>query len=82
MGTRILPAAKARILAIWNYTEAAWGEEQADKYVRDLIEAIQRSGQNRGGWRAVQDPALRGIFFIKQAHHFIFSRNSPVATLV
>ena len=62
----------ARIFEIWNYTQSTWGEEQADKYVRDLIEAIQRTGQNRDCLRPVQDPAPRGIFFIKQAHHFIF----------
>lgn len=72
MGTRILPAAKVRIIEIWNYTEAAWNEQQADKYVRDLVEVMQRLGSKRGGWKPVLDPALKGVFFVKHAHHFIF----------
>lgn len=72
MGTRILPAAKARIIEIWNYTETTWGAQQADKYVRELVEAIQQRGANRNEWKPVQDPALIGVFFFKHARHFVF----------
>ena len=72
MGTRILPAARARIIEIWNYTETNWGEQQADKYVRELVEAIPRGGANRNEWKPVQDSALIGVFFFKHARHFVF----------
>lgn len=72
MGTRILSTAKVRIFEIWTYTEVNWGEPQADKYVRDLVDVMQRLGSNRGGWKPVPDPALRGVFFVKHASHFIF----------
>lgn len=72
MGTRILPAAKFRIIEIWNYTEANWDEQQADKYVRELIDAMQRLGGKRGSWKPAPDPGLKGVFFVKHAHQFIF----------
>jgi len=40
MAAKIYAAAKVRLLEIWDYTENTWGETQADKYVRDLIEVI------------------------------------------
>lgn len=81
MGTRILPAAKARIIEIWNYTEATWDEPQTDKYVRELIAAVQRLGAKRGSWKPVPDPALKRVFFIKQAHHFIFFKELAVGDI-
>ncbi len=81
MPVRIYPAAKARILEIWDYTEKTWGENQADAYVRDLVEAINRAGQDRHRWRPVMDEALKGIFFIRHSHHFIFFRELPTGTL-
>ncbi len=35
MAAKIFPAAKARILEIWDYTEKTWGEEQADSMCGD-----------------------------------------------
>lgn len=75
MGIRILPSARARIIEIWNYTEAKWGEQQADTYVRELIEAIKRRGATRERWRPVQDPELVGVYFMKYEHHFIFFKS-------
>lgn len=40
MAARIYPAAQERILEIWDYTERTWGEDQADKYVRELVAAM------------------------------------------
>ncbi len=67
----MLPAARARIIEIWNYTEATWGEQQADRYVRELVGASQRGGANRNAWKPVQDPALIGVFFYKHIRHFV-----------
>ncbi|HEY8932464.1 MAG TPA: hypothetical protein VIM44_04035 [Rariglobus sp.] len=30
MGVKIYRAAQSRLLEVWDYTEATWGEEQAD----------------------------------------------------
>ncbi len=77
MKIRILPAARARLLEIWDYTEAQWGESQADKYVRDLISAMDGLGGRRMSWRPVHDAELDGVFFIRHAQHFIFFRSFP-----
>ncbi len=81
MGTRILSAAKVRIIGIWNYTEATWDEQQADKYVRDLVDVMQRLGSKRGGWKPVPDPTLKGVFFVKHASHFIFFKELAVGDI-
>ncbi len=32
--------AKADLIDIWDYTESRWGEQQADKYYRDIFRTI------------------------------------------
>ncbi len=81
MPVKIYPAAKARILEIWDHTEKKWGENQADAYVRDLVETINRASQDRHWWRPVMDEALKGICFTRHSHHFIFFRELPTGTL-
>lgn len=39
---RITAAAKAHLLDIWAYTEAAWGASQADAYLKDIGAAFDR----------------------------------------
>lgn len=77
MRISILPAARARLLEIWSYTEAQWGESQADKYLRDLTFAIKRLDRQRMTWKPVRDGELDGFFFIRHARHFIFFRSFP-----
>jgi toxin ParE1/3/4 len=74
MAVKIYHAAKERILEIWGYTEQTWGEEQADKYVRGLVEAINAAQSKRHLWRRVMDVALGGVFFIRYSHHYLFFR--------
>lgn len=38
----ISPAARADLDEIWDYTCAHWGEDQAEKYVREIQRAIER----------------------------------------
>ena len=33
----VFPAARERLIAIWQYTAETWGDEQADQYVGDLV---------------------------------------------
>jgi plasmid stabilization system protein ParE len=81
MGAKIFPAAKTRILEIWDYTEKKWGEEQADNYVRGLVDAINGLQNQRRRWKPVRDDALTGLFFFRYRHHYIFFRELSRAML-
>jgi toxin ParE1/3/4 len=74
MAAKIYQAAKERILEIWDYTERTWGEDQADKYVRGLVEAANSAQGKRHKWRSVTDEAVSGVFFIRYQHHYVFFR--------
>ena len=74
MAAKIYSAGKERILEIWDYTERTWGEDQADKYVLDLVGAINSVGGERHRWRPVMDEALKGVFFLRHQQHYIFFR--------
>ena len=74
MAARIFHAAKERLIEIWDYTERTWGEEQADLYVRDLVDAINDAHLVRHTWRPVLDRALVGVFFFRHRYHYIFFR--------
>ena len=81
MAVKIFPAAKERILEIWQYTQRTWSEKQADKYVRSLVAAINRSQYERHRWRPVMDECLKGVFFIRFQRHLIFFRELSKGTL-
>ena len=81
MAARIFHAAKEGLLEIWAYTERTWGEEQADRYVRDLVDAINHAHQARHTWRPVSDRALIGVFFFRHDHHYIFFRELSAEVL-
>jgi toxin ParE1/3/4 len=74
MAAKIYPAARERILEIWDYTERIWGEDQADRYVRDLTEAVNAVGGKRHRWRPVMDESLKGVFFFRHQRHYVFFR--------
>lgn len=81
MAAKIYQAAKDRILEIWDYTEQTWGEEQADKYVRGLVEAINAAKDKPHQWRRVTDEALSGVFFFRHQYHYVFFRELSDGTL-
>ncbi len=74
MEVKFLRAARSRLLEIWDYTERTWGEAQADKYVRGLVNTIHEAADDRHRWRPVLDEGLPGIYFIRYERHFIFFR--------
>lgn len=74
MAVRIYAVARERLFKIWDYTERTWGEEQADNYVRGLIEAVEHALDTRHRWRRVGDNKLKDVFFIRYEHHFVFFR--------
>jgi len=77
MPAKIFGSAEARLLEIWDYTLEKWGEEQADAYVRSLIDAIHAVQGQRHLWRPVADKSLRGVWFIRHEHHYVFFRELP-----
>jgi toxin ParE1/3/4 len=77
MPAKIYAAVAARLLEIWDYTLSTWSEEQADVYVSDLIAAINSLPGDRYQWRPVADKSLRGVWFIRHQHHFVFFRELP-----
>ena len=81
MPAKVYSAARERILEIWDYTERVWGDEQADKYVRELVAAVKAIEGKRYEWRPVMDDALPGVFFFHHRHHYIFFRELSKGTL-
>ena len=81
MAARIFPVAKKQILEIWSYTENTWGEDQADKYVRELVAAINSVEANRHLWRPVLDEDLPSFFFFHHQHHYVFFRELSIGSL-
>ena len=81
MVVKILPAARVRILEIWDYTEKKWGEDQADNYVRGLVDAINGLQNQPRRWRPVRDDVLMGLFFFHYRRHYIFFRELSHSTL-
>lgn len=74
MAAKIYPAAKERILEIWDYTEEKWGEKQADAYVRGLVADIEKVANQRHRWRPVPDAAMAGVYYCRYRHHYVFFR--------
>lgn len=81
MPAKIFPAASERLLEIWDYTERAWGDEQADAYVRGLVEAAENAASQHHLWRPVPDEDLPGIFFMRYSHHYLFFRQLSATTI-
>jgi plasmid stabilization system protein ParE len=81
MRIKILPPAESRLLAIWRYTCKRWDEEQADSYIAGLVAAVEEAADRPESWKSVRDPALRGVWFIRFRHHFIFFRQLPSGCL-
>ncbi|WP_395719016.1 type II toxin-antitoxin system RelE/ParE family toxin, partial [Prosthecobacter sp.] len=74
MPAKIYPAAQERLLEIWAYTEKKWSEKQADAYLRDLAAEIEAVSTQRHRWRPVLDAALKGVYFFRHRHHYVFFR--------
>lgn len=74
MAARIFKAARRQLLEVWDFTEQAWGEKQADSYVRGLVDTVNAAHRKRHQWRPVGDATLGEVFFIRYRHHYIFFR--------
>ncbi len=74
MAVRILPAARARLVEIWEYTEQKWGDEQADKYVREMVAAIQNIAAESHRGKRVKYKGLQNVSCFRHRHHYVFFR--------
>lgn len=47
---RLSPAARGDLDSIWDYTTDRWSVDQADRYVRELVDAVNQlcSGASKG----------------------------------
>ena len=70
----IYKAAQARLEEIWDYTLVKWGEEQADKYLRELAATMRSISTSRHLWKPLRDKRLTGVSFIRSGNHVIFFR--------
>lgn len=70
---RIAAKAKSDLRSIWNYTYDNWSEEQADKYLGELMEEFEIIVQypERG---KVFDEVRNGFYGVKKNRHIIFYR--------
>lgn len=81
MRHKIYPAARRRLVEIWHYTDSTWGEEQADKYIRGLYSAIEKTASNKYLWRKVEHEEIAGIYFVRYENHYVFFRELPKGVL-
>ncbi len=81
MSVNILPAAKERLIGIWQYTAETWGDQQADRYVRDLVAHARDLASRKAAWRPVRERGFRGMFFSRFRHHYLFFREFPEGSI-
>lgn len=80
---RFYPAADQRQDEIWDYTLDQWGEQQAEKYITDLHNHINKLANNRLLWRELPSKLLipqdlsSTVYFSHSGKHYIFFRELP-----
>ena len=78
MAARIVAPAESKLLDLWDYTPGLWGKEQADLYLRSLVERMHHLPLERPHWRPLADHRLPGIGFVRHQHHSVsFRELSP-----
>lgn len=75
MAAKFHPAARRRLVEIWDYTDDNWGPEQADCYIEGLFAELDRIARRRDRWKPVQEHGFEGVYFAKYRHQFIFFRD-------
>jgi toxin ParE1/3/4 len=77
---RLSPMAKKDLAGIWRYTQERWSLEQADRYYRDLISALEDlAGDKRKG--KSMDGIRRGYLGLASGSHFIIYRERQVVVI-
>jgi len=65
------PKAKADLSDIWDYTLAEWGIDQAEKYVRELWDAMQGQALDVSTSADISD-VRKGYRKVRSGSHVIF----------
>lgn len=78
---RFSAKAKADLKGIWIYTEDRWGEQQADKYYREIIKTIEllAAGDRQGRKESVRAGYLK---YPVQRHFVYFTAGDDRITVV
>ncbi len=81
MNWTLAPKARADLLDIWDYSDARWGETQADRYLDDIYRAIEESA---AGMRLVRERSgvRRGYIEARSGAHIIFLKRVARGWLV
>ena len=76
-GFRVSATAERRLREIHAYTRDAWGEAQAQTYVRRLFTCFEDIAARRAAWRAI--PAEFGVdgFYTRHERHYVYWRRLP-----
>ncbi len=69
-------AARADLDEIWDYTANRWSVDQAERYVRAIVEACQEVAAGRRERIAVEH-IRRGYRKLAVGSHFVFYRHGP-----
>jgi len=71
-GFRVQEAASRRLDDIYSYSRDTWGEEQAERYLRDLFACFGDIAARRIPWRAI--PAEFGVdgYYTRRGRHYIY----------
>jgi toxin ParE1/3/4 len=68
---RLSPAAQSDLDEIWTYSADRWGAARADRYIRDLIGAVEKIAAEKRRGRACDD-IRPGYFRCTCQSHVIF----------
>ena len=73
---RLSPAARIDLDAIWDYSAAAWGQDQADSYLRGMFSMMWTLAERPSLGRGI-DEVRQGYFKFPVASHVVFYRQTP-----
>ncbi len=72
MKCKIYKTAQKQLMEIWRYTNKNWGKEQADKYIFELHNAIEKISSSPEAWKKITYEDIRNVFYFKYKKHFVF----------
>lgn len=74
---RVSPAAGQRLDEIFTYTQATWGQAQAEAYIHSLFDCFSQIAAREIPWRSI--PAGFGVdgYYFRHQHHYIYWRILP-----
>lgn len=77
MAFRLEDSAKQQSPEIYRYTKNRWGEDQTERYVRGMHDAMSSIGDRR--WRSGAIPAAFEVtgFVLRYEHDFVYWRDLP-----